>query len=159
MNKIFEMRLRPDPFNRICSGEKTIEYRLHDEKRSLLNKGDYIRFTEIADEERTVLVEIVDIFTASSFAALEQRLLEMGLLAKGSFSPIGMCKYYSVEDEERYSVMGIRIRVISSVLWNRKTVDIFPCTVGVDLFPYTDDINAIVSRHVEGVALLSKVQN
>lgn len=115
MNKIFEMRLRPDPFNRICRGEKTIEYRLHDEKRSLLNKGDYIRFTEIADEERTVLVEIVDIFTASSFAALEQRLLEMGLLAKGSFSPIGMCKYYSVEDEERYSVMGIRIRVISSV--------------------------------------------
>ena len=65
MNKIFEMKLRPDPFNRICSGEKTIEYRLHDEKRSLLNKGDYIRFTEKADEERTVLVEIVDIFTAS----------------------------------------------------------------------------------------------
>ena len=39
----------------------------------------------------------------------------MGLLAKGSFSPAGMCKYYSVEDEERYGVMGIRIRVISSV--------------------------------------------
>lgn len=39
MSRIFEMKLRPDPFNRICSGEKTIEYRLHDEKRSLLNKG------------------------------------------------------------------------------------------------------------------------
>ena len=47
MSRIFEMKLRPDPFNRICSGEKTIEYRLHDEKRSLLNKGDYIRFTEM----------------------------------------------------------------------------------------------------------------
>lgn len=64
------MKLRPDPFNRICSGEKTIEYRLYDEKRSLLNKGDYIRFTAIADEERTVLVEIVDIFTAPSFCCV-----------------------------------------------------------------------------------------
>lgn len=68
MNRIFEMKLRPDPFNRICSGEKTIEYRLHDEKRSLLNKGDYIRFTEIADGERTVLVEVIDIFTAPNIA-------------------------------------------------------------------------------------------
>lgn len=115
MNRIFEMKLRPDPFNRICSGEKTIEYRLYDEKRSLLNKGDYIRFTAIADEERMVLVEIVDIFTAPSFVALEQKLLEIGLLAKESFSPIGMRKYYSVEDEEKYGVVGIRIRIVSSV--------------------------------------------
>lgn len=114
MSRIFEMKLRPDPFNRICSGDKTIEYRLHDEKRSLLNKGDYIRFTEMEVGERTVLVEVVDIFTASSFVALEQRLLERGLLAKGLFSPIGMRKYYSVEDEEKYGVMGIRIRVVKS---------------------------------------------
>ncbi len=115
MSRVFEMKLRPVPFNRICSGEKTIEYRLHDEKRSLLNKGDYIRFTEIADEARTVLVEIVDIFTAPSFVALEQILIEKGLLAKGAFSPTGMREYYSVEDEEKYGVMGIRIRVVTLV--------------------------------------------
>lgn len=108
------MKLRPDPFNRICSGEKTIEYRLHDKKGSLLNKGDYIWFTEIADEERTVLVEIVDIFTAPSFVALEQKLIETGLLAKGSFSPTGMREYYSVEDEEKYGVMGIKLSVVNS---------------------------------------------
>jgi ASC-1-like (ASCH) protein len=73
MNQIFEMKLRPDPFNRICSGEKTIEYRLNDEKRSLLNKGDYIRFTEIADEERTVLVKIVDIFPMSTIWGAYQK--------------------------------------------------------------------------------------
>lgn len=54
MNRIFEMKLRTDSFNRICSGDKTVEYRLHDEKRLRLNKGDYIRFTEIADERRKV---------------------------------------------------------------------------------------------------------
>lgn len=115
MSRIFEMKLRPDPFNRICSGEKTIEYRLHDEKRSLLNKGDYIRFTEMVAGERTVLVEVIDIFTAPSFVALEQRLLEIALLAKGSFSLGGMRKYYSVEDEEKYGVIGIRIKAVNPV--------------------------------------------
>ena len=115
MSRIFEMKLRTDPFNRICSGEKTIEYRLHDEKRSLLNKGDYIRFTEMVAGERTVLVEVIDIFTAPSFVALEQRLLEIALLAKGSFSPGGMRKYYSVEDEEKYGVIGIRIKAVNPV--------------------------------------------
>lgn len=114
MNRIFEMKLRPDPFNRICSGEKTIEYRLHDEKMSLLNRGDYIRFTEIADEERTVLVEIVDIITAPSFVALEQKFIEMGQLLKKSFSLTRMRKYYSVEDEKKYGVIGIKIRVVNS---------------------------------------------
>lgn len=112
MNRIFEMKLRPNPFKQICSGEKIIEYRLHDEKRSLLTKGDYIRFTEIADEERTVLVEVIDIFTAPSFSDLEQRLKEVGLLSRGAFSPTGMREYYSVEDEEKYGVMGIVIRVV-----------------------------------------------
>jgi ASC-1-like (ASCH) protein len=114
MSRVFEMKLRPVPFSRICCGEKTIEYRLHDEKRSLLNKGDYIRFTEIADETRTVLVEIIDIITAPSFVALEQKLIEIGFLAEGAFSPTGMREYYSVEDEEKYGVMGIRIRVATS---------------------------------------------
>ena len=114
MNQIFKMKLRPNPFKRICSGEKIIEYRLHDEKRSLLSKGDYIRFTEIADEARTVLVEIIDIFTAPSFSALEQRLIEVGLISGGAFSPTRMREYYSVDDEEKYGVMGIVIRVVKS---------------------------------------------
>ena len=114
MNRVFEMKLRPDPFRMIFSGEKTIEFRLHDEKRSLLRKCDYILFTAIADEERTGLAEIIDIFTAPSFVALEQKLLEIGLLAQESFSPIEMRKYYSGEDEEKYGVMGIRIRVVKS---------------------------------------------
>ena len=32
----------------------------------------------------------------------------------------------------------------------------FPCTVGVDLFPFCMDIHCIVSTHVETVVLLSK---
>lgn len=111
MSKTFEMKLQPNPFERICSGEKTIEFRLNDEKRSLLKIGDYISFTEISDSERKILVEIIDIITASNFEALEQKLVDMELLQKGDFSPAGMLEYYSAEDENRYGVMGIRIKV------------------------------------------------
>lgn len=117
MNRVFEMKLRPDPFKRICNGEKTIEFRLHDEKRSLLSKGDYIRFTEIVDVPvaKEVLVRIEDITTAPSFAALKEKLINIGLLSVDAFSPADMRKYYSVEDEAKYGVMGIRIRVVDNV--------------------------------------------
>ena len=39
---------------------------------------------------------------------------------------------------------------------NSKTIDIFPCTVVVDLFPCCADIPGIVSTHVESVVLLEK---
>lgn len=93
---------------------KKIEYRLHDEKRSLLNKGDYIRFTEIVDvpTAREVLVRIEDIITAPTFVLLNEKLINMGLLSEDGFSPDNMRKYYSIENESKYSVMGIRIKVV-----------------------------------------------
>ena len=39
---------------------------------------------------------------------------------------------------------------------NSKTIDIFPCTVVVDLFPCCADIHGIVSTHVECVVCLSR---
>lgn len=116
MSQIFEMKLRTDPFNRILNGTKTIEYRLYDQKRALLNKGDCIRFTEIANEgaERTLLVEIVDIITAENFVSLKQKLVEMELLNNEIFFPDRMRAYYSESDETTYGVMGIKIKVIGT---------------------------------------------
>lgn len=116
MNRIFEMKLRSDPFSRICSGEKTIEFRLHDEKRALLHKGDYIRFTEMVDAPaaKGVLVRIEDIITAPTFVSLNEKLIEMGLISEGKFSPADMRKCYSIEDETKYGVMGIRICLVAT---------------------------------------------
>ena len=41
---------------------------------------------------------------------------------------------------------------------NSNTVDMFPRTVGVDLFPCCVDIHGIVSTHVETVVLLSQLK-
>ena len=117
MAQTFEMMLRTDPFNQILDGIKTIEYRLHDKKRSLLNKGDYICFTEMLNEGigRTLLVRVQDIVIAESFVSLKQKLSEKGLLDNESFSPNEMFKYYSTSDEIKYRVMGIKIEIIDTV--------------------------------------------
>lgn len=117
MAQTFEMMLRTGPFNQISDGTKTIEYRLCDEKRSLLNKGDYICFTEMTDEDmgRTLLVKIQDIVTSESFASLAQKLFKKGFLDNESFFPNEMYKYYSISDEIKYGVMGIKIEIIDTV--------------------------------------------
>lgn len=46
------MRLNPLPFKMIASGEKTIELRLNDEKRRLINVGDEITFINTEDNEK-----------------------------------------------------------------------------------------------------------
>ena len=42
---IHNMKLNEKPFNNIKNGTKTVEYRLFDEKRKLLNVGDNIVFS------------------------------------------------------------------------------------------------------------------
>jgi ASC-1-like (ASCH) protein len=39
-----KMRLHPEPFERVKSGEKNVECRLNDEKRQQLSVGDTIVF-------------------------------------------------------------------------------------------------------------------
>ena len=55
---IHYMNLQPDPFYAIKSGTKDIELRLLDEKRQLIQVGDFIEFenTEDSDCKMTVIV-------------------------------------------------------------------------------------------------------
>ena len=43
---IHKMNLNPEPFEMIRNGQKTIELRLNDEKRRMINVGDMIEFTQ-----------------------------------------------------------------------------------------------------------------
>lgn len=49
-----DMKLHPEPFAMINSGEKTIELRLLDEKRRQIREGDFIRFTNTEGGEQLV---------------------------------------------------------------------------------------------------------
>lgn len=52
------MKLRPNPFSKIKSGQKTIELRLYDEKRQLISVGDVICFVNTKDETDVLVTEV-----------------------------------------------------------------------------------------------------
>ena len=109
-----EMKLNNEPFECIKNGTKTIELRLNDEKRKLLTVGDYIEFTNRVINEK-LLVEVIDLFKYNSFEELYKHFnkIEMGYSINEEANPKDMENYYSKEEQEKYGVLGIKIKKIT----------------------------------------------
>lgn len=109
-----EMKLNNEPFECIKNGKKTIELRLNDEKRKLLTVGDYIEFTNRVTNEK-LLVEVIDLFKYNSFEELYKHFnkIEMGYSINEEANPKDMENYYSKEEQEKYGVLGIKIKKLT----------------------------------------------
>ena len=109
----YNMNLNKEPFNRIKDGTKTIEMRLNDEKRQLLKEKDLIEFTNRTTLE-TILVEIVKLHKYSNFDELYKHFdkVLLGYNKDDIANPKDMEEYYSKEEQEKYGVIGIEIRII-----------------------------------------------
>ena len=109
------MKLNPAPFEMIKSGQKTIELRLYDEKRQLINVGDEIVFTNTATAE-TLQTKVLKLHRFDSFAELYKSLplLKCGYTSEnvGRATPADMEQYYSVDEQKKYGVLGIEIKVL-----------------------------------------------
>lgn len=107
-----KMRLHNDPFIKIKNGTKTVELRLNDEKRSLVKVGDTIEFTNRSNEE-TMLVDVIDIKKYNSFEELYKHFnkIEMGYNEEDIVDPKDMEKYYTKEEQDKYGVLGIVIKI------------------------------------------------
>ena len=109
------MKLNPAPFEMIKSGQKTIELRLYDEKRQLINVGDEIVFTNTVTGE-TLQTKVLKLHHFDSFADLYKSLplLKCGYTSEnvGSATPADMEQYYSVDEQKKYGVLGIEIKVL-----------------------------------------------
>lgn len=107
------MKLCKEPFDMIASGEKTIELRLYDEKRQLVKVGNTIIFACIDCDNKTINTEVVKIYRYDSFEDLYKSLpLEKcGYRIGEAASPVDMEKYYSKEEQAKYGVVGIEIKV------------------------------------------------
>lgn len=105
------MNLNNEPFNLIKNGTKTVELRLNDEKRKLLNIGDKIEFTNITNGEK-LSVDIINLYKYPSFKELYKHFnkIEMGYTADEPAEPKDMEAYYSKEEQDKYGVLGIEIR-------------------------------------------------
>lgn len=108
------MNLCKEPFDMIASGEKTIELRLYDEKRKRVKVGDTINFTCLEDSNKTLKTEVININIFKNFADLYESLpiLKCGYKSGEIANPDDMLQYYSREQEEKYGVVGIEIKVI-----------------------------------------------
>lgn len=120
------MKLAPKLFESIKSGEKTIELRLLDEKRQLINVGDTIVFTDTQNESNVIYTRVFNLHRFDSFEELYEALpLEKcGYSAHelSSAKPEDMEVYYSKDKQKKYGVVGIDLRVIDN---NNLTVNFY----------------------------------
>lgn len=110
-----DMKLLEQPFERISKGVKTLEMRLYDKKREALKLGDTIRFSKLPDINKTVTVQITGLFIYKTFAELIQDLPLSYLGYQESERNViknNIYNIYTKEEEKKYGVLGIRIRLL-----------------------------------------------
>lgn len=108
---IYRMKLQNEPFKQIKKGTKEIEIRLNDEKRKMFKINDYIEFTNISTLEM-MFVKITNLYHFESFEKLFNNF-DNSILGCGSYEE--MYKYYSKEEENKYGILGIEIKVLPKV--------------------------------------------
>ena len=102
------MNLRSGPFERMISGRKTVELRLLDDKRRMVNEGDSIVFS---CEDRSVLMRVVGLHVYPDFVELYDALPKtmLGYLEDEVADPNDMLEFYDPDMIDEYGVVGIEI--------------------------------------------------
>lgn len=108
------MRLQPHSFEQIKEGSKTIEIRLNDEKRQQIKVGDKIEFSSRAEPEEKILTKVVDLIHFQTFSGLFDVYPLEVFGAKTKEELMDVYKYYTPEDEKKYSVLGIKIKYLGT---------------------------------------------
>lgn len=106
---LHKMKLNESPFERIKNGTKTIEFRLFDEKRQLVKVGDKIEFSRLPDLNEKILVDVLELYQERTFKELFDKLGDNDEIAKKNAE--SMYTIYSPEEEAKYGVLGIKIKI------------------------------------------------
>lgn len=64
------MKLKQEPFEKIKSGSKTIEFRLFDEKRKKVQVGDFIEFLLVDNPKEKIQTRVTVLHRFDSFREL-----------------------------------------------------------------------------------------
>ena len=107
---LHKMKLNESPFEKIKSGDKTVEFRLFDEKRKQIKIGDEIEFSKLPDLNEKILVKVIDLYRDETFEKLFRKLFSDEEEIKRKTK--AMYDYYSPEKEKEYGVLGIKIELI-----------------------------------------------
>ena len=113
---VYRMKLNDNAFEKMKAGIKKVELRLFDEKRSMLEIGDYIIFTNLTDEFKELAVHIMALCRYGSFEELfsEISLIDCGFIDGETVeeASVIMNRYYSDDEIRQNGVLGIKVQVI-----------------------------------------------
>lgn len=107
------MRLETEPFNAIASGTKTIESRLYDAKRQLIQIGDIVEFTNREAPDQTVSVKVIGLLRYGTFHDLfsHNDPAKFGDESVESLES-QVSKFYSVDQQKENGVIGIELDIV-----------------------------------------------
>lgn len=107
------MNLWNDSFLSIKSGKKNVEMRLNDEKRSIVQNGDTIIFTNVATNEE-MLVKVIKTVVYKDFYELYKHYNKtaIGYNDDENNDPSDMYQYYSKDKIDKYGSLAIEIELI-----------------------------------------------
>ncbi len=110
---LHQMKLKSEPFEKMKSVAKTVELRLNDEKRQLVQIGDFIEFTLIDDPVQKLTARVITLHHFDSFRELYAALPKekMSYRENEVPNPDHMDEYYPREKQEQYGVLGIELRL------------------------------------------------
>ena len=108
-----QLQLGTEPFNAIKNGKKTIESRLFDDKRKLINLGDNIVFTNREDISQTVEVRVIGLLRYETFHNLfaYNNPLKFGG-ENVEWLENQITEFYSDEDQKIDGVLGIEFVLV-----------------------------------------------
>ena len=118
MTKTHHMKLTDNPFKRIQQNQKQIELCLFDHKRQQLKINDLITFSLIDHPQETLTVEIIGLYCSRTFQDLLNTLNKttLGWTSEDTIDNKlnNIRQFYSIEDEHKYGVIGIHLKLIES---------------------------------------------
>ena len=115
-SQVWIMGLEKDPFERIASGRKVVEFRLDKPKWKNLAVGDKLTFAQEPCRTKTIIVEVAELMRYATFRDLLKYCERNGLLEEGQTVEEQVRRLqqrYPESEREKYSgVLGIRVKAI-----------------------------------------------
>lgn len=108
--KIHTMRLAKTPFELFMNGEKTIEVRLYDKKRQMVELGDTIMFRLVSDETKTLEVKVIGLLRYETFGDMFAHTDPRRFGGENAEQMTEqMLHYYGQQEQDAHGVVGIEV--------------------------------------------------
>lgn len=109
----FEYQIYENVYNDIVEGNKTIEFRLLNEKSNSVNIGDEIKFIVLNNKEKYILVEVVNKYIYNNIEDLwehKQGLNNILIFTREDFIN-NFCNIFGEEKVFNSKIVGIEFKI------------------------------------------------